>query len=331
MRVLFSTYPTSFAVPGGGEQQILNTKRYLQKLGVCIENFDIWTTVDHNKYDLLHIFSVCNSSEFYVDWAIRNKIPYVVSPILWPNEFYTDDEAHRLRHIFNNATFILPNSNAEKDRIIDILRISDKGQFVTILNGIESGKFLSINRNLDLIKLNTVLSIANIDRRKNHLLLANACKKTNKKLVLAGRIRDVDYFEEIFRKFSDHVIYVGPVANGSIEHLLLLEQSGLFALPSLCETPGIAALEAAASGIPVILTEVGAGKEYFGSHAKFCNPNSIDSIIEAIDEVDRTGYLLSDQSRKTIACYTWEVAASQTYDVYKKAKLINISAQNNLL
>lgn len=327
MKVLFSTYPTSFSVPGGGEHQITNTKKYLEKLGVEITKFDIWSPIDHLKFDLLHIFSVCNSMEFYVDWAIRNKVPYVVSPILWPNERYSDDESHRLRHIFNNAKYILPNSISEKSRIVTNLAIHDRGQFVKIINGIEPEKFLELNRNASLIDDNLVVSIANIDRRKNHLILAEACKRTDKKLILAGRIRDVNYFEEIISRYAGVVSYVGPIENSSEQHLNLLQKASIFALPSLCETPGIAAIEAGASAVPVLLTQIGAGPEYFGEHAVYCDPLSVESICDGLIILTNQSAIISKDGRDCFASYTWGLAAEQTFRVYQQV----IEQENYLL
>lgn len=328
MRVLFSTYPTSFSVPGGGEYQINNTKKYLERLGVEVVLFDIWAPISSDSFDVLHIFSVCNSMEFYADWAIKNGVPYVVSPILWPAEKYSDDEGHRLRHILNNAKCILPNSFSEKTRIIEKLNVPERAQFHKIVNGIEPEKFANINRIESSVRKDLVLSIANVDRRKNHKLLAEACAKLGKNLVIAGRIRDVSYFEEIMCSFSENVKYIGPVANGSQAHISLLKQAEIFALPSMCETPGIAAIEAGAAGVPVLLTEVGAGPEYFGDNALYCDPMSLDSICEGLLALSSRSTILSPEQRSCFMSYTWELAASQTLHTYQSAVGQSISALN---
>ena len=77
---------------------------------------------------------------------------------------------------------------------------------------------------------------------------------------------------------------------GSLEHRSPMLRSAyaaceLFALPSTLETPGLAALEAAAQGVKIIITEVGATKEYFGENVCYIrNPIDPDEIAERIHQ-----------------------------------------------
>lgn len=317
MKVLFSTYPTSFSIPGGGEVQISNTKNYLEKLGVTVDYFDIYSPVNPAEYDLLHIFSVCTSMEYYANWAVRNNLPYVVSPIVWPVK-YTDYERNRIRHILLNAKLILPNSNAEIDKIIKILAINDGGQFVSVINGIGKEEFSELDRDEKNIDSNFILNIANIDVRKNLSPLAEACKQLGLTLYLAGRIREVPYFEDLTSAYRDTIRYLGPVINGSEYHLSLLKKARAFALPSAYETPGIAAIEAGAAGVPVLLTEVGAGPEYFGDFATYCNPESVSSIQKGLEEIMTSAKTLPLEARRHFSSYTWRLAAEQTLAAYRK-------------
>ena len=56
----------------------------------------------------------------------------------------------------------------------------------------------------------------------------------------------------------------------------------VFALPSLLEGVGMVALEAAAYGAEIVLTNIGAPKEYWDGHAELVNPYNIDEIGKAI-------------------------------------------------
>src|SRR5262249_13766127 len=51
--------------------------------------------------------------------------------------------------------------------------------------------------------------------------------------------------------------------------------------PSYIETPGLAALEAAGAGIPVVVSDVPPVREYFGETADYCRPHSVRSIAQA--------------------------------------------------
>lgn len=72
------------------------------------------------------------------------------------------------------------------------------------------------------------------------------------------------------------------------ELVSLYKRAKVFALPSLREGVGMAALEAAAYGCEIVLTCVGAPKEYYEGRALLVNPQSVNeigtAIIKAINE-----------------------------------------------
>ena len=92
-----------------------------------------------------------------------------------------------------------------------------------------------------------VLCIANIEKRKKSTSPYEATKLSKKKLVLVGHIREKEYFNTL-EIDNNSVIYYGSVENHSYEFLSLLLNAKCFVLPSTLETPGLAALEAAALG-----------------------------------------------------------------------------------
>lgn len=53
-------------------------------------------------------------------------------------------------------------------------------------------------------------------------------------------------------------------------------------MPSLLEGVGMVAMEAAAFGAEVVLTNLGAPKEYWHGHAELVNPYSVDEIGKAV-------------------------------------------------
>ncbi len=317
MKVLFVTYPTAFAIPGGGEAQIKNTLAKVRALGVDASFYDMYAPPNFDEIAFFHIFTVCYSMELFANLAIDSGVPYVVSPILWPEE-YSEQERNRIRHILLRAKSILPNSKAEVSAIIDRLDIQDVGQFHSVPNGINPEKFLSLERSHRDSSQPSVLTVANIDRRKNIHLLANACKNLNVKLTITGKIRDASYFEQIINEFKDVINYTGPVQNGSEEHMNLLKEASVFALPSLYETPGVSAIEAGAAGLPVVVTSVGAAPEYFENNAIYCDPCSMDSIKNAISQALKVKPEISENARKSFAKYTWDLAAKETVNAYQR-------------
>jgi glycosyltransferase involved in cell wall biosynthesis len=90
----------------------------------------------------------------------------------------------------------------------------------------------------------------------------------------------------------------------------------VFVLPSLFETPGIAALEAGLAGAKLVITPHGGTMEYFGGRAVYCDPRSVDSIhdgiVRALQAPRDNG--LREHIR---AHYLWDEVARQTHGVYR--------------
>lgn len=93
--------------------------------------------------------------------------------------------------------------------------------------------------------------------------------------------------------------------HSNIEYIGLLSEDELikwyakakvFALPSLVEGVGMVALEAAAQGAEIVLTNNGAPKDYYNGRAYLVNPKSVDDIgrkcVEALNNGNKQPELL---------------------------------------
>ena len=90
------------------------------------------------------------------------------------------------------------------------------------------------------------------------------------------------------------------------------------ALPGWRETPGLAALEAAALGCNILITRDGTAQEYFGERAWYCDPSDVQSIKDGVLKAyaaTKTTELQTHISEN----YTWELAAQLTYNAYQCA------------
>jgi glycosyltransferase involved in cell wall biosynthesis len=97
-------------------------------------------------------------------------------------------------------------------------------------------------------------------------------------------------------------------------------------LPSWFETTGLSSLEAAAMGCNVVITNRGDAKEYFKSEAWYCDPDSPQSIYDAVEAA--AGSVFNEALRIRIhENYTWKTAAALTFNVYKET-LKNIFSEN---
>jgi glycosyltransferase involved in cell wall biosynthesis len=115
------------------------------------------------------------------------------------------------------------------------------------------------------------------DPNKNVNRLIEASKKYGFKLKLCGTLSSGTK-SALMSKIQDNpnIEYVGYVTDSELADLY--RRAKVFALPSFQEGGGMVALEAAVNGCEIVLTEVGAPKEYYNGRAVLVNPYDVDSI-----------------------------------------------------
>lgn len=316
-KVLFITYPMAFHTPGGGEMQLLAYKKHLELQGVQVDLFNPWNP-NFLDYDLVHFFSVIGGSVHLCNFIKQLGIPLVITSSLWITEeakhLYPVDE---IRHQLSLADVIIGNSDIECDQMSNVLGLP-REKFATVYNGVEDIFFEPVPPELFRetygIHDPFILNVGNIEQRKNQLNLAKAMKVfPDKKLVLIGHIRDPDYAEQVFAEGGNQIIHIGTLQHGSELHRSAYAACEVFCLPSTLETPGLAALEASACGAKIVITEIGATKEYFGENANYIDPNNVAQIVLSLQK-NFSQYVDSQISRDKI----WSVIIKRVIFNYYK-------------
>jgi glycosyltransferase involved in cell wall biosynthesis len=133
-----------------------------------------------------------------------------------------------------------------------------------------------------------LLMVGGLERRKNHIRVFKAFQKTGLaqkgvSLVVVGpRGLDAQKIKEA-AEATPGVVMLGYV--NDLELRWLFARARGFVLPSLLEGFGVPALEAAAHGLPSLLSQGGALEEAVNSAGIFCDPQSIDSIAAGMEEL----------------------------------------------
>lgn len=165
-----------------------------------------------------------------------------------------------------------------------------------------------------------VLCVGRIEHRKNQLLLATALAQTELPLVLIGHTGDHEYEHLVVKFGGSELRLLGRMEPGSPMLRSAIAGARVFALPSWAEGAPLAALEAAAAGVPLVVSDRSGELEYFGKHARYCDPGSPSSIrhavLEAWDDVSNDHYV--GELRKLVAnAYSWDRHIKETLAVYE--------------
>ena len=176
-----------------------------------------------------------------------------------------------------------------------------------------------------------VLHVGTLEPRKNlvRLLEAFALLKSGGRAPAALRLllvgqrgwKDEAIFEAIERlALKDAVQHIGYVPDEDLAALYNLAEA--LVLPSLYEGFGLPAVEAMASGTPVIASPNGALTETTGGAAETIDPTNVESIaagmLRVLSDPDRHAQLRA-MGLDRAAQFSWTRAAEETRRVYEKA------------
>lgn len=320
MKILFATYPMAHQIPGGGEVQITYYKKYLENIGYKIKLFNSWKDNVKN-FDIVHFFSCVGGSQHFCNYVKSQKIPLVISPNLWiTNKNKNQYNLNEIYNILSLADKIVCNSKIEIKQLKDAFNLS-KNKFEFVYNGVDSSFFKKISPNIFKkrynIKYDFILNVANIEKRKNQLSLLKACINLNQKLIIIGKIRDKDYYNELVAIDKKKILRV--IKNISHSSKVLKSAYAAcshFVLPSILETPGLSSIEAAANGKNILITPEGSTREYYFDIVNYCALDLEKSLSEILKLPK-----YSPKIRNLVKKYLWQRCIVRLDNVYKKLKI----------
>lgn len=155
---------------------------------------------------------------------------------------------------------------------------------------------------------------------KNVPRLIEAAKKYGFELLLAGTLVGHDEEGWLSSMMGDakNIKYVGRISDEEL--ISYYKRCKVFALPSLLEGVGMVALEAAAFGAEVVLTNLGAPKEYWDGHAELVNPYSVDEIGKAVVKCLQKDFSKSTMIDFIRENYSLEACSQKLLEALDKAK-----------
>lgn len=152
---------------------------------------------------------------------------------------------------------------------------------------------------------------------KNVARLISAAKKYHFNLKLAGTLNGKEERDWLYNEIggNKNIEYLGYLSDCDLKKTY--ERSKVFALPSLMEGVGFVALEAAVYGNEIVLTSLGAPKEYYKGRAYLVDPYNIDDIGKAIYSALNHGKSQPELSHFIYDNYSFEKLSYKLHSILK--------------
>lgn len=250
------------------------------------------------------------------------------------NQMWELTNSRRLiSYALSKVDYLLPNSHAElnilKRDFADVFE-NQRREFAIIPNGVDANIFYNASPNAFIEKYSLsdfVLNVGHFSYRKNQLSLINALKDLGISVVFIGESPDSFSYYGI-KNTIDRLYYqkCKRYADASFTFLRTMPHDEIasayaacrvFVLPSLYETPGLSALEAALSGANICITKGGSTHEYFSKFAFYCDPHSSESIRNAVLRAYETPKSAALKEH-VLTNFTWDKTAKATLEAYEK-------------
>lgn len=301
MKIGILQVTAAMAPTGGIRMQGLMWKEGLEQLGQSVELINFWNKNDWNSYDVIIVLGAGQMFKSIVPCLNAYKIKVVSAPIIDPLvgkrlfRFQVGGGSFKFLSylLFRNKDFrgitgvdkVLVRSQFEKEYVSYSFHIpQEKISIVPLSFRIEPIKEMPIKENFCFHCSRLAAPGKNVHR------LIEAAKKYSFKLVLSGHLHGKGQEDWLKAEIDDYknIEYVGVLSDEELCEYY--KRAKVFALPSLEEGVGMVALEAAAYGCEIVLTNLGAPKEYYQGRARLVNPKSVDEIGTAIVDSLKNGY-----------------------------------------
>ena len=220
----------------------------------------------------------------------------------------------KLLNAKNGYDLLLANSEDEIRCVKKYCRLKKGAKLIAVPNAIDPipDWVESLERDIRLPNEDYVLVPAFFAARKNQKSLIHALRDFPYPIVFMGK---GPLLEECKHIAAPQMIFLGHIEHQSRAFYSVMKHARVVCLPSNCETPGIAGLEAAALGARPVVPYEGGTSQYYGWDAEYLNPLSEKSIAEAVVCAWNRGRLIVEESER-FARMTWRVCALATRSAY---------------
>ena len=295
MKIAYIMYPGAcyMGAGDGSKMQAEIWAKELERKGHTVDRINPWEHYDWKNYDVVHVFGFGLWNYDIIHWGSSINQNFVFSPIIdtntpmWKYKLATHFGCKKLRLFSQNYAL----RQLKQDIKLYFARTEYEADYLRKGYGISEDKiaivplsYREINYNPSIEKEPFCLFTGTMTQpRKNVPRLIEAAKKYGFNLKLVGNKGNAESEARLRAQIGDanNIEILGFVSDEELYSLY--NRAKVFALPSINEGVGLAALEAAICGCNIVITNLGGPKEYYeeGS-AELVNPYDVDDIGQAV-------------------------------------------------
>ena len=285
----------------GSKMQAEIWAKELERKGHTVDRINPWEHYNWKNYDVIHVFGFGLWNNDMIHWGSGINPNFVFSPIIdtntpiWKYKLATHFGCKKLRLFSQNYALRL----LKQDIKLFFARTEYEADYLRKGYGISDDKiaviplsYREINYDSSIEKETFCLFTGTMTQpRKNVPRLIEAAKKYGFILKLVGNKGNAESEAKLRSLIGDanNIEILGFVSDEELNSLY--NRAKVFALPSINEGVGLAALEAAICGCNIVITKLGGPKEYYekGS-AELVNPYDVDDIGQAVLRALKNNY-----------------------------------------
>lgn len=232
-----------------------------------------------NEYDFIYA-QFLSGAEAALSYASRRNVPLIVHMGESSMDTYLNRwSLPKLKHVLNKCDLLLPVSKKNYDFVLAIdSRYREKTRIVP--NGVDTSVFYPRDKCGCRTKLGLptgekiAIFVGHFIERKGPQRVSGALEKIGIRGIFIGG-------NGIQVPRGETVLFAGPVLNSELP--IWLNSADVFVLPSLDEGMSNAILEAAACGLPLVVSDRSFNKGFIPSSCGyFCDPADIEDIARGI-------------------------------------------------
>lgn len=247
-----------------------------------------------NEFDLIHS---------HYDFMALTYTALIKTPVLTTIHGFSSEKIMPVYYKYKDGYFV---------SISDADRASGINYLGTVYNGIDLTNHKFFEKGGEYL-----VFLGRIHPDKGTHLAIETTIKSKRKLIIAGIIQDVEYFNEHVKPFvdGDKIQFIGPVGADSRNDLFSKAYAVLH-LNTIPERFGLVLAEANASGVPVIAMDMGSCREVIADGK---TGYLVNNVSEAVASLEKIPEILRKNCRKwVLENFSMECMVNSYEKIYKK-------------